>query len=404
VRTYVRMAQSVVSVLIPRFELKVAAGGNESLLGTPVALAPRDARDRLIGQASLAAGAFGVEAGMKVGEALSRCPQLILIPPDPVGSAEAWESVLLAMEGFGAHVAAPAMGLAQFEADGLLRLHGGLNRVIAKARAATAGPARVGVAAGPFASRQAAVSARPRRPVVVGEGEAGARSFLAPQPVDALATVQHLAHLPGLLERFGILTLGAYARMPRASVADRFGRAGVEAHELTHGKDTRLRPRRPVPPVIERIRLPEAAGGQQLEYALDLLIRRLLARGDREGRAFRSVAISASIEGGGTWRRELCFREALDDRERITVALMPAIGGLPGPPTSLSLSAVSFGPRATDQASLLEAPHAVRLARLKEAVRQARAAAGADAALRVIAVEPDSRLPERRMALSPFEA
>ena len=34
--------------------------------------------------------------------------------------------------------------------------------------------------------------------------------------------------------------------------------------------------------------------------------------------------------------------------------------------------------------------------------RQARQAAGADAALRVLDVDPDSRIPERRAVLAPF--
>ena len=44
----------------------------------------------------------------------------------------------------------------------------------------------------------------------------------------------------------------------------------------------------------------------------------------------------------------------------------------------------------------------MRRARLGEAVRQARQAAGADAAMRVLEVDPDSRLPERRALLAPF--
>jgi protein ImuB len=402
-RTYVRMTKRVVTVLIPRFELKVAAGGNEPLLGNPLALAPADAGERLIGQTSAAAGAFGVAEGMTVSEALSRCPQLVLVPPDPVGSAESWEEVLVALEAIGAHVAAPRTGVAQFESDGLLNLHGGIERVVRKARGCVDGPARVGVAPGPFASRQAAESARPRRAKVISGGEEGTKRFLAGLPVDALETVPGLGHLPSLLERFGLLTLGSFAKLPRNSVADRFGSSGIAAHELALGRESRLRPRRPVPPLTERIALPEASGGQQLQHALDLLVRRLLARREREGRALRSVALSAALDGGGTWRKEVCFREALDDPDRILIALTPLLGGVTGPPRSLGMTVVRFGPVAADQTSLVDEPHSVKLGRLREAVRQARAAAGPDAALRVVAVEPESRLPERRMALSPFE-
>jgi protein ImuB len=46
---------------------------------------------------------------------------------------------------------------------------------------------------------------------------------------------------------------------------------------------------------------------------------------------------------------------------------------------------------------------AQRSSRLREAIRQARAAAGPEAALRVLTLDPDSRVPERRAVLAPFE-
>ncbi|MCW3024028.1 MAG: hypothetical protein JWR30_3350, partial [Conexibacter sp.] len=45
----------------------------------------------------------------------------------------------------------------------------------------------------------------------------------------------------------------------------------------------------------------------------------------------------------------------------------------------------------------------LRTARLREAIGQARAAAGPEAALRVLEVDPDSRVPERKAVLAPFE-
>ena len=41
---------------------------------------------------------------MRLGEALSRCPELILIPPDVERSERAWEQVLQRLEGIGAEV------------------------------------------------------------------------------------------------------------------------------------------------------------------------------------------------------------------------------------------------------------------------------------------------------------
>jgi len=58
------MCSMVVCVLLPRFELSVAAGGRAELARGPVALAPEPGREPLIGEASAAAGRHGeLEAG-----------------------------------------------------------------------------------------------------------------------------------------------------------------------------------------------------------------------------------------------------------------------------------------------------------------------------------------------------
>jgi protein ImuB len=76
--------------------------------------------------------------------------------------------------------------------------------------------------------------------------------------------------------------------------------------------------------------------------------------------------------------------------------------GLPAPADSLAIEVEAFGPPAHAQEPLVEDRAAVRRARLGEAVSQVRQAAGVGAAMRVLEVDPDSRLPERRAVLSPF--
>ncbi|MCW3008766.1 MAG: hypothetical protein JWP17_3392, partial [Solirubrobacterales bacterium] len=128
---------NVVCVHLPRFALAAAAGGREALLREPAALAPEPGREQRIGEVSLAAEAFGVRAGMRLGEALARCPQLALVPPDPVGVADAWERVMLRLESIGAAVESDRAGLACFDATGLRRLHGGtLDATLAATRRA----------------------------------------------------------------------------------------------------------------------------------------------------------------------------------------------------------------------------------------------------------------------------
>src|SRR5437879_573420 len=107
-RTYVRM---VVCVYLPRFELVIAAGGPQALSGRAVALAPLPGSESRVGEVSGAAEAQGVSRGMLLGEALARCPELVLLPADPVGAAEAWEGALGALEAIGAAVEPARAGL-----------------------------------------------------------------------------------------------------------------------------------------------------------------------------------------------------------------------------------------------------------------------------------------------------
>ena len=404
----------VICVLIPRFALLAALGDRRALLSEPVALAPEAGRDQAVGEVSAPAEAFGVLAGMRMGEALARCPGLRLVPPDPEGVRGLWNEVLDRIEGIGGAPESERAGAAFFEADGLRGIHAlrgeprgptpreEFTGVLAATRRTLGPSARLGAAPSRFASYCVAREGRPRRaPMMVEKRNAAAR-FLAPLPVALLRSRPELAGLPETLERLGIRTLGELAGLPSRAVAERFGHPGLLALDLARGRDTPLDPRRPAEPVSERIELPEAVSGQQLEHALELLIARLLARRERRGRALRGLAVSARFVAGGTWREEVTLRSASADPRRIHLALAPRLAELPAPAESLALEVAAFGPPAQDQRPLIDDGGDARRARLGEAVRQARQAAGEAAALRVLDVDPSSRVPERRSVLAPF--
>jgi nucleotidyltransferase/DNA polymerase involved in DNA repair len=392
----------IVCVLIPRFALLAALGDRRALLAEAAALAPEAGREQVVGEVSAAAEAFGVAPGMRLGEALARCPELRLVPPDPEAVRGLWNEVLDRIESFGGSPESERAGAAFFEADGLRGLHGGeLEGVLAAARRALGRSVRLGAAPSRFASYCAALRSRPRRrPPVVDER--GLREFLAQLPTTLLRTRPELQALPGVLERLGIRTLGELAGLPARAMAERFGHPGLLALDLAQGRDTPLEPRRPPEPVSERLELPEAASGEQLERALELLVARVLARRERRGRSLRALAVSARFVAGGTWRTAVTLRQASADPARIRLALGPRLLELPAPAESLRLEVEAFGPPAHDQCRLMDDGSAARRARLGEAVRQARQAAGEDAALRVLEVDPGSRVPERRAVLAPF--
>jgi protein ImuB len=239
--------------------------------------------------------------------------------------------------------------------------------------------------------------------VIVTGGRSQAHDFLAPLPVALLRARSAMSDLPEALERLGVGTLGELAALQPAALADRFGTAGLNAHELASGGDGALRPRPAAEHLRESLELPEAASGIQLERGLGLLVDRLLARRERRGRTLRAVVVSAVLVESGTWRERVVFREALADPLRMRLALAPRLALMPAPAEVLRLAIERFGPPASDQRGLLDDPAVARAARLREAIRQARTAAGPDAALRVLEVDPGSRVPERRAVLAPFE-
>ncbi|MGI9097509.1 MAG: hypothetical protein ACR2H2_03285, partial [Solirubrobacteraceae bacterium] len=96
-------------------------------------------------------------------------------------------------------------------------------------------------------------------------------------------------------------------------------------------------------------------------------------------------------------------RQALADAARILLAPGEPPALLLAPVETLLLTVERFGPPAPEGRALFDDGAARRDERLREAVRQARAAAGPDAALRVLEIDPESRVPERRFVLTPID-
>lgn len=398
----------VACALIPRFRLIAATAGPASngsrchapshQLGRPAALAPEPGTAQLIGEVTEAAERFGLRAGMRMGEALSRCPELALVAPDPERAERAWEEALRRLEGIGAQVESGCAGEAFFEAGGLSRLWGGIEGVLKRARQQLGRSARLGAGPVRFCAYVAATSSAG----IVPDGKAG--KFLEPLPVSLLCGRlggEEADDLPNELERLGISTLGRLAGLPRDAVADRFGRLGLRARRLARGEDDPLRPRSVREPLAVELELPEAVSGQQLERSLELLISRLLAHGGRRGRTLRTLRLSARLAAGGGWRRQVALRRASADRPRLADALLPHLALLPAPAATLRLEALALGPETGEQLSL-SSPEEGRRRRISEAVRQTRSVAGADSLMRVLEVDPESRVPERREVLMPW--
>jgi protein ImuB len=385
---------------VPAFALRASLLDREELRGRPVAFGPEPGGLPLVGSCTVAASQAGVVPGMRLSEALATCPELILLEHDPAGAEERWEEVLRRLEDAGFAVESEEPGCAYFATDGVERLAGGLQESLRRALDAvgTRWQPRIGAAAQRFTALMAASAAPANQAVVVDDGESAL--FLEPLPLDLLPLSPERRQE---LSELGVQRLGELARLPGPSVADRLGVDGSEAWRLARGEDrARIRARKPPAELAEELEFPEPVANEvTLRRALAALVDRLLARPERGGRAPRRVALSARLVGGGSWRRVLTLREATAEPDRLHLALVPKLADVPAPAVALRLELGELAESVGTQAELVR-PRGSRLReRLREGLRQVRAAAGVDAVCTVVEVAPWSRIPESRAILVP---
>jgi nucleotidyltransferase/DNA polymerase involved in DNA repair len=394
----------IAAIVIPAFDLRAALRLRPSLQALPAALAPLPGTEPLIGSITGAAEASGVRPGMRLGEALAMCPQLELVEQDPATAEQAWEEILRRLEdaGFGVEPGEP--GTVFFESKGVERLYGGLEPALKRALAAvgTVWDARAGAAERRFAALAAANVARPGQALIVSDDRT--RSFLAPLPLTLLPLERDRYEE---LEELGVRTIGQLAGLPGAAVAERLGSDGRRAWSLagghgTDGQDRRVSPRRPAAALYETLEFPEAVGNElTLRRGLGVLLDRLLARPERAGRPPRKVAVWARLVGGASWRRTVTLREPTADPARLRAALAPKLAELPAPALKLRLEVSELAEHTGEQLELVAAEGDVLQGRLREGLRQVKAAVGAGGVSTVVEVAPWSRIPETRALLVP---
>jgi protein ImuB len=311
-------------------------------------------------------------------------------PLDPVQVLDLTDQVIRSLESLGAAVESERAGEAFFALDGLRGLYGGSSAgVLAAARRALGEAWEVATGRTRFAAFLAAAG------------------WTSPVPVEALRTrlgvsEREAGELIEALERLGIETLKAFARLSPDQVADRFGPLGLQALRLCHGEEEPLRPRTPHEDLAEEIELPEGTAGSQLDRAVELLVDRLLAAPQRKGRTLLGLRLGAVLAGGGSWSVEQGLGRPTASPRALRNVLVPRLEELPGPATALRLRAVGLGPAASDQLEIAVGGSEPRRRRLGAAVREVRAVQGAEALLKILPVDASSRVPERWAMLTPY--
>ncbi len=314
---------------VPLFPLAARLRSEPDLKGEAVAVFEGNGNAARVVAAARRAREKGIQAGMTLPQARSLCPGLTVRPRDLESERAAQEALLEVADTFSPRVEDAGEGLVYMDLEGLPSLmarDSGLgtrnsgvtpqitnhksqitnlssfSRDLILAAEKASLPLRVGVAASKLAARVAA--GLPDSPTVVPEGEE--RQFLARLPLSRLAPQIDIAET---LERWGIRSIGEFARLPEGEVASRLGDLGRELHAAARGIDPRpLEPRMPPPCLSE---------GMDLEWPLATLepflflgnaaLERLVARLESQGLACVKLEVTLKLDPDGCDARAIAL-------------------------------------------------------------------------------------------------
>ncbi|MBP7588910.1 MAG: DNA polymerase Y family protein [Thermoanaerobaculia bacterium] len=399
---------------VPLFPLAARLRAEPELAGEALAVTAGNGAAAQIVAATRAARRLGVTAGMTLVQARALVPKLAARNRDNACERAAQEALAEIAERFSPRVEIAGPGILFLDADGLAgRFRPAsptapdwtpereLGRALAAASRRAGLPARVGIAASKLAAQVAAQTAGspgsdPTEPHIVATGsEAG---FLAPLPLARLAPELGLGET---LTRWGLASIGDFARLPAAEVVSRLGPAGAELHTVARGVDPR--------PLLPREPPLDLAEGSELEWplvalepflflahaALDRISRRLEIRGLGCARLALELTLEPAGHDARAWELPAPTR---DTKTLLTLVRLELEARPPGAAVAAFLF-VATPDRTRPEQGTLFGPPALSPERLATTLARLFALLGPD---RVGSPRPvDGHRPER-LALVPF--
>ncbi len=205
----------------------------------PVAVAPPGADRAVVLALSSEARLAGVERGMPVRQALKRCPDLVLLPPNPRLYARASRALHEVLRVYAPVIEPHGYGHAFLDLTGTGRLFGPAVDVAARVqrevRERLGLPVSVGIAANKLVSQAATTVVKPEPLLEVAGGTEA--SFLAPHPLDVLPDLH--PRIRHRLDDYHLDLIGEVAAIPENALCAVFGGMGRTLRAQARGIDPR---------------------------------------------------------------------------------------------------------------------------------------------------------------------
>lgn len=229
---------SIAHIDCDAFYAAVEKRDNPSIRGKPVIVG--GGRRGVVSAACYIARISGVHSAMPMFQALKRCPDAVVIPPNMKKYTEAGQQVRRLMQGVTPLVEPLSIDEAFLDLSGTEALHTmcpaeTLVHLVHRIESEVGVNASVGLSFNKFLAKIASDMDKPRGFAVIGRHEA--LDFLSIRPVGLIWGVGKA--LRSKLERDGIYQIGDLLWFSEAELMSRYGSMGRRLHRFSHAEDDR---------------------------------------------------------------------------------------------------------------------------------------------------------------------
>ncbi len=293
------------------------------LKGKPVIVAGSGPR-AVVTTASYEARVYGIGSAMPAAQAIRRCPQAIVVPPNSAAYRESSRAVMAVIDAHIDRVEQLGLDEAYLDLSGLHSPKAAMRRLVAEIAAETGISASVGIGPNRLVAKVASDAEKPNGFVVLTAEQARQRFADAPVtlvPGIGSRTSERLAEL-------GIATLAQLRRADTAALAASFGaRQGPALRALANfdGSAELSTERIAVSESREKTFDVDLAPGPKLEDQLRLLAGELAAALQRSGRSGKTIRIKVRLDDWTTVTRARTIENHTNDRsaiERVAIELL----------------------------------------------------------------------------------
>jgi DNA polymerase-4/protein ImuB len=393
----------VLCVLLPHFPWRCEVRRHPALEGRPaIVLQLKDTEGSQKLVTDFSPDLEGLRPDMSLQEALARHGEVELFHADIPYYQSVFNEILDALEQKSPLVEGADPGCVYIGVDGLQLIYpddiaiiDGMRKAIPEDFAP-----RMGIAENKFLACLAARYSPPGGYQILTGAPDAIEAFLKDLSCDVLPVS---AKSRSKLHDFGLATLGQVAALPPGPFQSQFGPEGKRIWELARGHDdTPLYPRFMEEVIEESATLPSVTVSlEAILVALESLLARLFDGNTLKGRGIRSLTLWTRSWNAEHWERNINFKDpAMDVRSAVArIKRMLEDYPQPGPVEQAGMRITRLGYPRGRQKSLFSEVRAQD--HLAEDIKQLELKLGNPQVYKVKEVEPWSRIPERRYALTP---